>query len=561
MRKAALLTLALAGLASCSPAPETTLTGSVSGSVVKDDATYIVVLRDDVRDVPGVARGLVNQAGGRLERTYESALRGFAAQLPAAAINGIRNNPNVRIVEVDSKVTGSGIQNSAPWNLDRIDQSALPLDTKYTYGGTGSGVTAYILDSGIRSSHSEFGGRASGVFTSIQDGNGTGDCNGHGTHVAGTVGGATSGVAKDVQLRAVRVLDCTGTGMVSGIIAGVDWITANGVKPAVVNASLSSAGSASFDLAVQNSIAAGFTYTVAAGNGTTDACTISPARVPGVLTVGATTPTDSRWSSSNFGTCVDLFAPGNLIVSASSIGDNDFKSMSGTSMAAPHVAGAAALYLQTHPSAAPSEVMSAVIGSSATNRLTDIGTGSPNRLLQISTSTPVNTAPIANFTVSCIELTCSVNGSSSSDDSQISQYTWSMPGGTPSSASGVTSSVTYLSEGTKSITLTVTDNTGLTGSVTKSVTVTAPVVTIPPVANFTWTCVAASHSCTFDGRSSTDDGQLVNWYWDFGNKPRMTASGSLVTASFQKSGVRVVTLTVTDDRGLVSSIAKSVTVP
>jgi subtilisin family serine protease len=277
--------------------------------------------------------------------------------MSAAAADAVNRNPNVAFVEEDQEVFAIGTQTmdaaGDPWGLDRID-ARTGLSSTYSYTQTGSGVRVYILDSGIRTTHTEFGGRATAGMTSIADGSGTDDCNGHGTHVAGTVGGATYGVAKNVQLVAVRVLGCNGSGSWSGVIAGVDWVTANADRPAVANMSLSGGGSAAVDLAIANSIASGVTYAVAAGNGNNagvaqNACNYSPARVGAALTIGATTRTDAKTSWSNYGSCVDWFAPGSGIKSAWHLGDNSANTISGTSMATPHTAGVAALYLEANP--------------------------------------------------------------------------------------------------------------------------------------------------------------------------------------------------------------------
>jgi subtilisin family serine protease len=282
-------------------------------------------------------------------------------------------------------VQASTIQTGATWGIDRIDQRDLPLSTTFSYVNTGLGVTAYIVDTGIRLSHTQFTGRVSSGYDAI-DGGSADDCNGHGTHVAGTVGGTTVGVAKGVSLVAVRVLDCGGSGTWSGVVAGVDWVAANAVKPAVANMSLGGGASTTLDDAVARAINAGVTFVVAAGNGNTGgkaqpACNYSPARVPAAITVGATGSTDAKASYSNYGTCVDIFAPGNSILSAWYTSDTAGNTISGTSMASPHVAGVAALYLQSNGAASPATVSNALTSGATVGKVTNAGTGSPNRLL------------------------------------------------------------------------------------------------------------------------------------------------------------------------------------
>ncbi|MDW8317790.1 MAG: S8 family peptidase [Anaerolineae bacterium] len=312
---------------------------------------------------------------------YSAALNGFAATLPPRAVEALRRNPNVDYIEADQVVSIDTTQSPATWGIDRIDQRNLPLSNSFTYNATGAGVRAYIIDTGIRVTHTEFGGRASIGTDTVGDGQNGNDCNGHGTHVAGTVGGTTYGVAKQVQLIAVRVLNCSGSGSTSGVIAGVDWVTANAVKPAVANMSLGGAASTSLDNAVTNSINSGVTYAIAAGNSNRDACKFSPARVADALTVGATTNTDARASYSNFGSCLDLFAPGSSITSAWHTNDTATNTISGTSMAAPHVAGVAAQYLQTNPTASPATVRNAIVNNATTGVVGNPGRNSPNRLL------------------------------------------------------------------------------------------------------------------------------------------------------------------------------------
>ncbi len=328
-----------------------------------------------------LAQQMVAAAGGELHYTYEAALQGFAATLSPEAVAAVAANPLVSYVEPDREVGIVTTQTPATWGLDRIDQRNLPLDNRYTYANNGAGVHVYIIDTGIRATHVEFTGRIGNGYTAIADGNGTNDCHGHGTHVSGTVGGTTWGVAKGVTLHPVRVLDCGGSGSTSGVIAGIDWVTANHIDPAVANMSLGGGASSALDTAVHNSVNAGVVHVVAAGNENTNACNGSPARAPEALTVGASTSADARASFSNYGTCLDIFAPGQNITSAVNTSNTATDTWSGTSMASPHVAGAAALYRAANPSASPAAVANALINNASTNKLSNVGSGSPNRLL------------------------------------------------------------------------------------------------------------------------------------------------------------------------------------
>ncbi|MFI2210972.1 S8 family peptidase [Streptomyces sp. NPDC020141] len=340
--------------------------------------SWIVVLKDGSTSAADL--------GVTPKHTYRSALTGFSAKLSAATARKLSADPRVSHVEQDARVSLSATQTNATWGIDRIDQRNLPLSTTYTYNSTGAGVNAYIIDTGIRTSHSEFGGRAGVGVDTVGGGQNGQDCQGHGTHVAGTVGGKTYGVAKNVNLIAVRVLNCQGSGTNAGVIAGVDWVTANARKPAVANMSLGGAANSSLDAAVQRSIASGISYAVAAGNGNIfgqpqNACNYSPARVPEAITVGATDSADRRASFSNFGACLDLFAPGVSVTSAWRTNDTATNTISGTSMAAPHVAGVAALHLASNPGATPAQVRDAVVTNATPDKVQDPRTGSPNRLL------------------------------------------------------------------------------------------------------------------------------------------------------------------------------------
>ncbi|WP_370234219.1 S8 family serine peptidase [Nocardioides sp.] len=360
---------------------------------------YIVVLEDRTDSSAAAdARQTARGHGGQVLQRFDRALNGFSARLPQRALEALQHRPGVAFIEADQTLSIDATQTGATWGLDRIDQRDLPLNGSYTYDRTGSGVTAYIIDTGILAGHSEFGGRVQSGYTAISDGRGTSDCNGHGTHVAGTVGGSTYGVAKQVTLRPVRVLDCSGSGSTSGVIAGVDGVTSHHAAgaPAVANMSLGGGVSSALDTAVSNSIADGVTYAVAAGNENTNACNGSPSRVAAAITVGSTTSTDARSSFSNYGSCLDLFAPGSSITSAWYTSTTATHTISGTSMATPHVAGVAALYLQGSPSASPSTVTSAIVGGSTTGKVTGAGSGSPNRLLHSLVSGGTTEPPVGS---------------------------------------------------------------------------------------------------------------------------------------------------------------------
>ena len=317
----------------------------------------------------------------QVERRYSQALQGMSVRANDKAIKKLLKDPRVAFVEEDGYVQLSATQSNATWGLDRSDQRDRPLNGTYIYNYTASNVRAYVIDSGINASHSDFGGRVLAGATAINDGRGAGDCNGHGTHVAGTIGGATWGIAKAVRLVPVRVFGCTGGSANSTIISGIDWVRTNAVKPAVANMSLGGGASSATDTATNNLINSGVTVVVAAGNDNANACNYSPARVANAITVGSTTSTDARSSFSNFGSCVNIFAPGSSIRSAWYTSNTATNTISGTSMASPHVAGAAALYLAANPSASPATVRSAIYNKASTNKLSGIGSGSPNRLL------------------------------------------------------------------------------------------------------------------------------------------------------------------------------------
>jgi subtilisin family serine protease len=347
---------------------------------------YIVVLDDAVIGERGdnsiagyMADDMARLYHGKLKHVYKHALNGFSVEMSEADAEAMSQDYRVLFVEEDGVMTADATQTNPPWGLDRIDQRNRPLSATYTYNWTGSGVRVYVIDTGIRTTHTQFGGRASNVFDAF--GGSGADCNGHGTHVSGTVGGSTYGVAKSALLRGVRVLDCNGSGSTSGVIAGVNWVTQNHINPAVANMSLGGGASSALDSAVNSLSNSGVPIAVAAGNSNADACGSSPARAANAITTGSTTTTDARSSFSNFGTCLDIFAPGSGILSAWFSSDTATATLSGTSMASPHVAGVAALYKQANPSASSTTVRNAIVNNATTNVVTGAGTGSPNRLL------------------------------------------------------------------------------------------------------------------------------------------------------------------------------------
>jgi serine protease len=472
---------------------------------------YIVVLKDDQTtraNVRPVAGDLARQSGGRITHVFENTIRGFAASMSATAAAALARNPRVRYIEQDSQRFIVETQSGATWGLDRIDQRDRPLNGTYTYETIAANVDVYVIDTGIRATHTEFGGRVSTFgFTAINDGNGTNDCNGHGTHVSGTIGGATYGVAKSVTLHAVRVLDCSGSGSTSGVIAGVDWVTANRTLPAVANMSL---GGGRVDRARRCGSPVGGSWCDLRhrrGNATPMPAAHRHAS-PAALTVGSSTSGDVRSSFSNFGTCVDVFCARIEHHVRLNTSDTATNTISGTSMATPHVAGVAALYLANDPAATPSTVHAALVNNASVNKLSSIGAGSPNRLLySIFGVTPIDTPPSANFTFSCGGASCTFDGTASTDDHGISRYAWDFGDG-QGDTSGAVVGHTYASSGTFTVRLTVTDTANQSDSETHSVTVTtggAP-------------CTGCdAFSGTLSGTGDSDYHPNGSWYFSSGS--------------------------------------------
>ncbi|GHJ50975.1 hypothetical protein Nm8I071_02820 [Nonomuraea sp. TT08I-71] len=525
--------------AAASPAAAAEPTGAIraAGGPTAVADSYIVVLKDNavaLNRVTETAQRLTARHGGTVARTWRAALRGFELAVGAKAAARIAADPAVAYVEQNHTVSIAGTQTNPPsWGLDRIDQRNLPLNSSYTYPNTAGNVRAYIIDTGVLFGHNDFGGRAVSGFDAV-DGGSADDCNGHGTHVAGTVGGSSYGVAKGVQIVGVRVLNCQGSGTNAQVVSGIDWVTANAVKPAVANMSLGGSANSSIDTAVTNSINSGITYAVAAGNGDIlgnrqNACNYSPARVASAITVGATQNNDAAASFSNYGTCVDILAPGVNITSAWYTGSTATNTISGTSMASPHVAGAAALVLSANPSWTPQQVRDSLVNNATPNVVTNVGTGTPNRLLYVvngTTPPPTNdfsvsvspasgsTAPGGSVTTTVA--TATTNGSAQSVSLAAS--------GLPSGATASFNPATVTSGGSSTLTVTTSAS---TPAGTYAVTISGTAASGTKTATYSLT-VTGSSGCTGAGQ------KLGNPGFESGNTVWSSTSG--VIGQYGSSG-------------------------
>ncbi|MEU2615057.1 S8 family peptidase [Micromonospora sp. NPDC007271] len=526
-------------LAAASPALASPASGEIRNAGAPNAVadSYLVVLKESAvapNRVTETAQRLTARHGGAVARTWRTALRGFEVQVNAVAAARIAADPAVAYVEQNRTVSIAGTQPNPPsWGLDRIDQRNLPLNSSYTYPNTASNVRAYIIDTGVLFGHNDFGGRAVSGFDAV-DGGSADDCNGHGTHVAGTVGGSSYGVAKGVQIVGVRVLNCQGSGTTAQVVSGIDWVTANAVKPAVANMSLGGSADSSIDTAVTNSINSGITYAVAAGNGDIfgnrqNACNYSPARVAPAITVGATQNNDAAASFSNYGTCVDILAPGVNITSAWYTSNTATNTISGTSMASPHVAGAAALVLSANPTWTPQQVRDSLVNNATPNVVTNVGTGTPNRLLYVTgdgnppptNDFSVSVSPTSGSTAPGGSVTATVNTATTNGSAQSVSLSAS---GLPAGASASFNPATVTSGGSATLTVTTSSS---TPPGTYAVTVTGTAASGTKTATYSLT-VTGTGGCTGAGQ------KLANPGFESGNTGWTASSG--VIGQYGSSG-------------------------
>jgi subtilisin family serine protease len=524
----------------------------------ESEGSYLVVMRssDDLDE----EEAEISRSGGRTEKRFSRAINALSVKVKHSEAGRIRNNPKVLFVELDQPMYALDTQSPSPsWGLDRIDQRALPLNSTFTASAKGAGVNAYIVDTGISSTHVDFTGRMSTGFSSIVDGNGTNDCNGHGTHVAGTTAGTTYGIAKSATLIPVRVLDCIGSGTTSGVIAGLDWIVGHHTAgtPAVANMSLGGGASAALDAAVQNVINDGVVMAVAAGNDGLNACNYSPARATNAITVGSTTTADARSTFSNTGTCVDIFAPGSSITSAWIGNTTAISTISGTSMAAPHVAGVAAVLIGRFPTSTPAQIATMLRTSATPNVVTSAGTGSPNYLLYLDPVggpivAPPPPTPVAPSAPTGIAITTGSGQISvrftagSAGTSPITSYKYSVDGGTnwatrqtgttasPLVITGLTNGSTYL------VSIRAVSVVG-DGVASTSVSTTIPVAATAPTAPAI-------------GVASANAGRTATVRWTLGANGGSAITSHVVTAYLNGSGTAARSVTVNGATAVTATV-------
>ena len=540
---------------------------------------FIVVLKENKEAQTAEARaayvnGVVAKAqkitGTDVLRTYSSALNGFAINADGKQIREIAQLAEFKYAEQDQTVSLNLPESSravGSWGLDRIDQRDLPLNDTYDVAQSGRGVSAYVLDTGISPSHNDFGGRVGTGYNAVNDNNGTDDCHGHGTHVSGTVGGENFGVAKGVTLYPVRVLNCEGGEAWSTIVEGVDWLADNAKKPAVANISIGGGYSQALNDAVDAAVRKGIFITASAGNANQDACNESPSAAPSSISVGATTNRDARASFSNWGSdCVDIMAPGDNIVSASYQNDNGSSTMSGTSMAAPHVAGAGALFLQNNPNATPDEVFRHLESKATTGHLSGLN-GSPDLLLFVQSEDgdddddEENNAPVAAFSFKVDannNFMVFFTNESSDADGDAMTYRWDFGDGVGSAQESPRH--TYKETGSFTVKLTATDSNGASDSVEKAVRITDDdddEENNAPVAAFSFKADANNNFMVFFTNESSDpDGDNMTFRWDFGDGTGSAQESPRHT--YKEVGSFTVKLTATDSNGARDSVEKVV---
>jgi subtilisin family serine protease len=523
---------------------------------------FIVVMKPGAASSEAVVHRHALSKLLKMDQKFGTVMHGFSAAVADEDVDSLRADPDVESIEPDRYVHQLGVQTGMGWALDRVDQHAMPLNGAFDYGATGAGVNIYVVDGGIRYSHTEFGGRAHFAFDAL-GGDGS-DCNGHGTGVAGVAAGSVHGVAKSANIYSVRVFPCSGTTTLSTILAGVDWVTAHHKSPAVANLSLGAAAAPILDTAVERSIRSGVTYVIAGGNNGGDACAMSPGKLKDVINVGATDASDSRASWSNYGSCITMFAPGVAVSSADYYSDVSLASWNGTSVAAPMVSGAVALYLQGHPTASPATVRSAIVGNTTNGTVKSLA-GSVSKLLYTawigSSSAPVAPPPPppsappvaptiptvtgAAASYKCASNVCSFDASASRPAAGVSSYAWSFGDGKTGTGSKWVH--TYPSSATVTFSLTMVDKLGkkyvtgkaitpasAVGSSTTTSPASSPAAPVPPtiagVGGVGVTYACASKVCVFDASASQPTKGVTGYYWSFGDGT--TASGLKVTHTY-----------------------------